>query len=250
MFKDKVVILSGDNREFNNRFLKRFYEKVKEVKLLTSNIFDKSYDEYEKITLVSNIEDISKSLNNSDILLHYVTDELTNLKNTVCVHDEFTFNSEKLLQTAIKSSIAKFVFISDAKTSVANDRMMKNMAVKYSARSKSCSINYLLLKDASVDEMIDGVIFAIKSMNNGEIFVKKVQEKRTFSSRLKELFSSKTKIQKARESFFNSEEFARMVDYGKYYKIAADDENYKLNIFSERLKSLESAKDERALESV
>jgi len=250
MFKEKVVVLSGDNRELNDRFIERFYDKVKQIKFLTSDIFDKRYDEYEKITLVSNIENLSQSLQNSDYLLHYVSDEISSLKGFMSLHDEFTFNSEKLLQSAIKASIPKVVFVSDGQSSLSNDKMMKNLAVKYANRSKKTDINYVLVKEADADEMIDSALFAIKTMKSGEIFVKKVEEKRSFSSRLKELFSQKSKIQKDRESFFTAEEMSRMIDYGKYYKIAVDNQEYKLNIFADRLKSLESKKEvEAQLES-
>jgi len=243
MIKDKVVVLSGDNKEFNNRFLKRFYDKVKEVKLLTSNIFDKSYDEYEKITLVSNVENLNKALQNSDLLIHFVHDELSSLKNPT-LHDEFTFSSEKLLQSAVNTKLPKVVFVSDGSTKIANDKMIKNIAIKYAFKSKSTSVNYVLVQDSSTDELIDSTLFALKTMSSGEVFVKKYQEQITFSSRLKDLFFSKSKIEKYRESFFTSEELSRMIDYGKYYKIAVDEGNYKLNIFADRLKSLKTTEEE------
>ena len=44
MIDGKVIVLSGDNKSFNQRFLERFYHKAKEIRLLTDEIFDKSYD--------------------------------------------------------------------------------------------------------------------------------------------------------------------------------------------------------------
>jgi len=248
MFENSIVVLSGDNRAFNNTFLKRFYERVKEIRLLTSDIFDKSYDEYEKIKLYSNSKNIEDALSESDYLFSFVNEEL-NLLKEYSVHDEFSFNSEKLLKEVIKTpSLKRVIFISDGTTSVVNDKMLKNIVIKYAKISKKTAINYLLAKDYSVDELLDTMLFTAKNTNNGDIFVKKVQEVQTFSKRLKSLFSSKTKIEEARESFFSSNEMSRMVDYGKYYKIALENEEYKLNIFADRLKELSVNSKERELE--
>ena len=243
MFENSIVVLSGDNRAFNNTFLKRFYERVKEIRLLTSDIFDKSYDEYEKIKLYSNSKNIEDALSESDYLFSFVNEEL-NLLKEYSVHDEFSFNSEKLLKEVIKTpSLKRVIFISDGTTSVVNDKMLKNIVIKYAKISKKTAINYLLAKDYSVDELLDTMLFTAKNTNNGDIFVKKVQEVQTFSKRLKSLFASKTKIEEARESFFTSSEMSRMVDYGKYYKISLENEDYKLNIFADRLKSLEKSEE-------
>jgi hypothetical protein len=240
MFKDSIVVLSGDNKNFNNAFLKRFYNEVKEVRLLTSDIFDKSYDEYEKIKLYSNSDDLSQALKNSDYLFNCVNEELKLLKEFI-VYDEYSFNSEKLLKEIVKiSSLKRVVFLSDGNTSLVNDKMVKNIVIKYAKKSQNSALNYLLAKNASVEEMIDTMLFTIKNTNNGDIFVKKVIQRQTFSDRLKSLLTPKTKIEEARESFFTSSEMSRMVDYGRYYKIALENDDYKLNIFVDRLKSLKT----------
>jgi len=243
MFEKSIVVLSGDNKRFNNRFLERFYDSVSEIRILTSDIFDKSYDDHDKVKLYSNSNNLKNALKDGDYLFHFVSDELKTLKE-FSIHDQYDFNSEKLLKEAISFSLKRVVFISDASTSVANDKMLKNLTIKYAKKTTTTSINYLLAKDASVDELIDTVIFTVKNTNNGDIFVKKTEERRTFSDRLKSLFISKTKIEQARESFFSSEEMSKMLDYGKYYKVSFDQDEYKLNIFSDRLKSLETYKED------
>jgi hypothetical protein len=239
MFENSIVVLSGDNRAFNNSFLKRFYSKVKEVRVLTNDIFDISYDKYEKIKLFSNSKELKEAVNGSDYLFSFVKEELKELKE-FSIHDEFSFNSEKLLKEVVKTpSLKRVIFISDATTSVANDKMLKNIVMKYAKKSTNTAINYILAKNSSVEELLDTMLFTAKNTNNGDIFVKKVREAQAFSERLKSLFSSKTKIEEERESFFTSEEMGRMVDYGKYYKISLESEEYKLNIFADRLKSLQ-----------
>ena len=248
MFENSIVVLSGDNKAFNDAFVKRFYENVKEIRLLTSDIFDGSYDEYEKIKLYSNTHKLKEAVSGSEFIFSFIREELKLLKE-FSVHDEFSFNSEKLLKEAIKiPSLKRVIFISDGTTSITNDKMVKNIVIKYAKMSKKTAINYLLAKDSSIDELLDTMLFTAKNTNNGDIFVKKVQEIQTFSKRLKSLFSSKTKIEEARESFFSSNEMSRMVDYGKYYKIALENEEYKLNIFADRLKELSVNSKERELE--
>jgi hypothetical protein len=127
--------------------------------------------------------------------------------------------------------------------------MVKNVVIKYAKISKTTAINYLLAKGSSIDELLDSMLFTAKNTNNGDIFVKKVQEVQTFSKRLKSLFASKTKIEEARESFFTSSEMSRMVDYGRYYKIALENEKHRLNVFTDRLRELSVNSEEKELKS-
>ena len=237
MIDGKVIVLSGDNKSFNQQFLKRFYHKAKEIRLLTDEIFDKSYDDYEKIKLFSNVDDLKKALSASDYVLHFVSQEIDLLKAPAS-YDEYSFNSEKLIKSALECEVSKLIMISDGTTTMANDKMLKNLSIKYAKRATKTSINYCLVKDASAIELVDTVIFNIKTANNGDIFIKKVEQKQTFANRLKNLLSPLTKIEKERGSFLTGDEMAHTVDFGNYYKVVLDDEKYQLNIFAERLKSM------------
>ena len=244
MFENKTVALSGNNKTFNQLFMKRFYEKTKEIRVITDDIFDKTYDELPKVKLYSNQDTLDESLKGVDYLYHFISEELKEYSTSFSFREDKRVMVSDIIKASILSHTKRVLFISDGTTTLANDKMIKNLVVKSSTsllqkRNKTTSVNYVLAKGyANFDELLDFSLFATKTGTNGDVFVKKTDEKVSFSNKLKNLLLPKTKIERDRESFLMSGEMSRAVDYGQYIKIPLDIENIPYQRFEDRLNSL------------
>ena len=199
MFKNKSIILSGNNNQFNDYFLANYFKKAGNISVVESYL--------------------SGEYVGGDILFHYVSNELEK------VHDFFQKDEDDLktkmtIKESIKNHIKKVVFLSDGSTPVQNDKMIKNLMLKASLNSSKTSFLYIMIKDCkNMQEMIDFATLALKNGKNGDIFVKKVQQRMTFADRLKSLVKSETKRREDQDSFFSSSEMARVVDYGEFLRV-------------------------------
>ncbi len=202
MFKNKSIILSGNNNQFNDYFLANYFKKAGNISVVESYLGGK--------------------YRGGDILFHYVSNELES------VHNYFQKNEDDLktkmtIKESIKNNIKKVVFLSDGTTPIQNDKMIKNLMIKASKESSKTSFLYIMIKDCkNMQEMVDFAIFSIKNSKNGDIFVKKVHERMTFANRLKSLLKSNSKTREEQDSLFSSNEMARIVDYGEFLRVSME----------------------------
>ncbi len=199
MFRHKSIILSGNNNKFNDFFLMTYFKKAG------------------NITVVQDY--ISSEFRGGDILFHYVPNELEKVHNFFA-KDEEDYISKIVLDKSIKNYVKKVVFLSDGITPIENDKMIKNLMLRYAGQRSKTQFLYVMIKDCeNMQEMVDFSIFALKNGKSGDIFVKKVHQRMTFANRIKSLVKKETKTQANRKSFYSSLEMSRAVDHGNYIKI-------------------------------
>jgi len=244
MFEDKVVVLSGSNQNFNKLFIDRFYNRVKELKIITDDIFDKSYDELSKVKLYFKEDDLNIAFDGVDYLYHFVDEQTDGHNLFFGDHDENSLLVNSIIKSSLQAKVKRVIFISDGSTSLTNDKMIKDILVHTATnierkRDKSIALNYVVAKGFSdLYELLDFTLFATKTGYNGDIFVKKLEQKVSFAQRLKTLISPKTKLQEEKDSFFTPSEMARAMNFGLYFKIGLDENMIGYNKFEDRLKAL------------
>jgi len=199
MFKDKTIVLSGKNNKFNDFFLMTYFKKCAKIVV---------------------VEDYLESeFKNADIVFHYVSNEMQKIHGHF-TKDEDDFKAKIVLEESIKHHVKKVVFLSDGTTPIENERMLKNLMLRYAKKPSKTMFTYTLYKGCkNPQQMVEFAKFTIKNSKNGDVFVKKVYERATFANRLKSLVSSKTKIEQNRDNLFTSTEMARSVDFGEYVKV-------------------------------
>ena len=199
MFKNKSIILSGNNNQFNDYFLANYFKKTGNISVVEGYL--------------------SGEYVGGDILFHYVSNELEK------VHDFFQKDEDDLktkmtIKESIKNHIKKVVFLSDGTTPIQNDKMIKNLMLKASKQNSKTSFLYVMVKDCNnMQEMLDFATFALKNGKNGDLFVKKVHQRLTFADRLKSLVKSESKSHLQSDSFYSTSEMARVVDYGEFLRV-------------------------------
>jgi len=199
MFKDKTIVLSGKNSKFNDFFLINYFKKCA------------------KIVVVEDY--LGSEFKNADIVFHYVGDEMQKIHGYF-TKDEDDFRANIALKESMKHHAKKVVFLSDGTTPIENERMLKNLMLRYVKKPSKTMFIYALYKGCkNPQQMVEFAKFVLKNAKSGDVFVKKVYERMTFANRIKSLISSKTKIEQNRDNLFTSTEMARSVDLGEYIKV-------------------------------
>ena len=114
MFKNKNIILSGNNDSFNDFFLINYFKKAA------------------NITVVNDY--LTSEFKGGDILFHYVGDELKKIHNYF-EKDEDDFKATMAIKESIKNHIKNFVFLSDGTTSIQNEKMVKNLMLRFAKQN-------------------------------------------------------------------------------------------------------------------
>ena len=246
MFQNKTILLFGDKNNFNNIFIKKFHNEAREIRLLTKDIFDKSYYDIPNLKLLGLHENLNSAFKNVDYVYCCISKDFENLVKHY-IKEEMVVVYKSIVDTAINAKVKKVIFISDGSVSMENDIMIKNLVSRKALylnnhNNFTTSLVFSLCQTKDENYLVDFAILTTKIANSGDIFLKKALQKETFASKLKRLITKeKSEDQSA---FFDAEELSRVEDYWEYLKVPLDPNKLinKRNYFEERIKSFNNMK--------
>ncbi len=246
MFQNKSILLLGDKKSFNSAFIKKYHNSIKEIRLLTKDIFDEDYHDIPHSKIIGFHQDLSIAFKNIDYVYCFVSKDLENLVNSL--KEDMIVFYKSIVDTAIKEKVKKLIFISDGSISVENDVIIKNLVTRKALflnnnNNFDTSLVFSLCQSKNMDYLVDFAILITKISNSGDILVKKSLRRESFADKLKNIFNKNKELEE-NSMFFDADELSRVEDFWEYIKVPLDrDRLYsERKPFVERIKSFESIK--------